>query len=83
MCAGPCIGGIIVTFSDWRIIYWLQVAMTGVGLILSLLFIPDIEDPMKAEPDKKRRLTNAISMFNPLRILRQFVYPNMFFAVSP
>ncbi|PTU20080.1 hypothetical protein P175DRAFT_0533054 [Aspergillus ochraceoroseus IBT 24754] len=31
------IGGVIVTFSSWRNIYWLQTVMAGLGLVLSLL----------------------------------------------
>ncbi|RJE23400.1 Mfs transporter [Aspergillus sclerotialis] len=76
---GPCFGGIIVTFANWRIIFWLQVAMTGMGLILSLLFIPNINDSQKKAANK-RNLTSTLSMFNPLRILRQLIYPNVFLA---
>ncbi|KAJ6086406.1 hypothetical protein N7467_005320 [Penicillium canescens] len=60
---GPCIGGIIVTFAQWRIIYWLQFAMTLLGLILSLLFVPSIQEK---------------NMFNPMRIFRHFIHPNVF-----
>ena len=77
--SGPCFGGIIVTFANWRIIFWLQVAMTGMGLTLSLLFIPSINEK---KATNKRNLTSTLSMFNPLRILRQLVYPNVFLAVS-
>ncbi|CAI7612426.1 unnamed protein product [Penicillium glandicola] len=78
---GPCIGGIIVTFSQWRIIYWLQFAMTLLGLILSLLFVPSIQEKNRIiGSNKPWKLCTVISMFNPLRIFRQFVYPNVFLA---
>lgn len=77
---GPCIGGIIVTFAQWRIIYWLQFAMTLLGLILSLLFVPSIQE--KNRSSSKPKFCTVISMFNPLHIFRQFIYPNVFLAVS-
>ncbi|KAK4865887.1 hypothetical protein LT330_008980 [Penicillium expansum] len=76
---GPCIGGIIVTFAQWRIIYWLQFAMTLLGLVLSLLFVPSIQEKNR-DSNEPRKLRTVISMFNPMRIFRQFVYPNIFLA---
>ncbi|OQE12927.1 hypothetical protein PENFLA_c059G09829 [Penicillium flavigenum] len=76
---GPCIGGIIVTFAQWRIIYWLQFAMTLLGLVLSLLFVPSIQEKSR-DSDKPLKLCTVISMFNPMRIFRRFVYPNVFLA---
>ncbi|KAK1138933.1 hypothetical protein N8T08_001673 [Aspergillus melleus] len=89
---GPCIGGIIVTFASWRIIYWLQVAMTGFGLILSILFVPEIKSQGKAEssdekadpgsekPKPKHTVLSVICMFNPVHIVRLWVYPNILLA---
>ncbi|KAJ5655837.1 Major facilitator superfamily domain general substrate transporter [Penicillium longicatenatum] len=75
---GPCIGGIIVTFAHWRIIYWLQFAMTALGLVLSLLFVPNLET--KREDKPSRDLSYVLSMFNPLRIFRPMIYPNVFLS---
>ncbi|KAJ5205710.1 Major facilitator superfamily domain general substrate transporter [Penicillium cf. griseofulvum] len=78
---GPFIGGIIVTFSQWRIIYWLQFAMTLLGLVLSLLFVPSIQEKSRViDSNKPWKLCTVLSMFNPLRIFRQFVYPNIFLS---
>ncbi|PLB50373.1 putative MFS transporter [Aspergillus steynii IBT 23096] len=88
---GPCIGGIIVTFASWRNIYWLQVAMTGFGLILSLLFVPELKSQGKAEsttdektdqePEKpKHSALSVIRMFNPIHIVRLLIYPNILLA---
>ena len=75
-------GGIIVTFASWRIIFWVQTAMAGFGLILSLLFVSGTQDPpkMRNKGDQSDWLF-VLNMFNPLRIIRQFVYPNIFLAV--
>ncbi|KAL2846770.1 major facilitator superfamily domain-containing protein [Aspergillus pseudodeflectus] len=90
---GPCIGGVIVTFASWRNIYWLQTAMAGLGLILSLLFVPEIEEEI--DPDaaidsssgaEKKKNKKQITMryilhvFNPLPVFKLWLYPNMFFS---
>lgn len=82
---GPCIGGIIVTFTSWRIIFWVQTAMAGFGLVLSLLFISSVQDPptmiAKKKAGAKVGALDMVAMFNPLRIIRQMAYPNVFLAV--
>ena len=78
-------GGIVVTFSDWRLIFWVQTAMAGFGLVLSLLFVSSVKDgPKMIHSEKKkdaRFFLEALNMFNPWRIIRKFVYPNVFLAV--
>ncbi|RHZ44295.1 putative MFS transporter, partial [Aspergillus thermomutatus] len=77
---GPCIGGLVVTFAHWRIIFWVQVAMAGLGLVLSLLFVPEIRVRREGVRDQGRRLSvrDVLAMFNPVRIFRQWLYPNVF-----
>ncbi|KAJ5160692.1 uncharacterized protein N7482_007696 [Penicillium canariense] len=78
---GPCIGGIIVTFAHWRIIYWLQLGMVSLGLALSLLFVPSIQRTGQAvAPRQPINLSLVLHMFNPLRIFRPFIYPNVFLS---
>ncbi|KAL4874102.1 hypothetical protein BDV12DRAFT_191965 [Aspergillus spectabilis] len=80
---GPCIGGVIVTFSSWRNIYWLQTAMAGLGLLLSLLFVPEIQmegsssSPELEKEKKKIALWYILRVFNPTRIFRLWLYPNI------
>lgn len=82
-CLGPCIGGIIVTFAQWRIIYWLQFGMTLLGLILSLLFVPSVQEKnLVIGSGQPWKISTVFKMFNPFRIFRQFIYPNVFIAVS-
>ncbi|RHZ60618.1 hypothetical protein CDV55_104679 [Aspergillus turcosus] len=78
---GPCIGGLVVTFAHWRIIFWVQVAMAGLGLVLSLLFVPEIEKREGEGEGKGERRPSSVreilAMFNPVRIFRQWLYPNV------
>lgn len=79
---GPCVGGIIVTFAQWRIIYWLQFGMTLLGLTLSVLFVPTIRNKKQKRTQQLRKSATILTMFNPLRILRPLIYPNVFLCVS-
>ncbi|KAI9373571.1 major facilitator superfamily domain-containing protein [Aspergillus egyptiacus] len=74
---GPCIGGVIVTFADWRNIYWLQTAMAGLGLVLAIIFVPEIEPEVEEESEKATTLSGIIRVFNPTRVFRLWCYPNI------
>ncbi|KAE8355920.1 major facilitator superfamily domain-containing protein [Aspergillus coremiiformis] len=76
---GPCIGGIIVTFTSWRVLYWLQLGMSGLGLFLALIFIPDFPEP-DAKKANSTTPASVIRAFNPFQIFRQWLYPNIFLA---
>ncbi|KAL3704253.1 hypothetical protein TMatcc_009944 [Talaromyces marneffei ATCC 18224] len=82
---GPCIGGLIVTFSHWRNIYWLQVAMSGFGLVLSLIVIPSVKrevEVIQVNGKEKLSFFDALQKFNPLGVFRQLLRPNILLAVS-
>lgn len=85
--AGPCIGGIIVTFASWRNIYWLQTAMAGLGLVLSLIFVPEVQQDISSSETQKQKekekitLPYALKVFNPVRVFRLWLYPNVLFSV--
>ncbi|PYH61977.1 putative MFS transporter [Aspergillus niger CBS 101883] len=78
---GPCFGGIIVTFASWRIIFWVQVAMTGFGLILSLIFVPEIPSAdakiitttttTTTTPTTKETILRILRAFNPVHIIQK------------
>lgn len=73
----------MVTFAHWRVIFWVQVAMAGLGLVLSLLFVPEVkkrEGEGEGVP-RPSSLREVLAMFNPVRIFRQWLYPNVFLCV--
>jgi EmrB/QacA subfamily drug resistance transporter len=39
---GPALGGFIVTFVDWRWIFFLNLPIAALGVVLALRFIPDL-----------------------------------------
>ncbi|KAH8674255.1 putative MFS transporter [Xylariales sp. PMI_506] len=38
---GPLIGGIIITFESWSVIFILQAALSGLALLLAVIFLPE------------------------------------------
>ncbi|KAI1077901.1 putative MFS transporter [Whalleya microplaca] len=80
---GPCIAGIIVTFCSWRVIYWLQAAMSGAGLILSLIVIPTIKGEVELSSDEKnapRSIMAILKKFNPTTVFKQYFRLNVLLA---
>ncbi len=41
---GPPLGGYITTYWDWRWIFWINIPIAALGLILTSLYIPDIRE---------------------------------------
>lgn len=78
---GPFIGGIIVTFKSWRVIFYLQTALAGVAFIGAYFLLPETAhrrkmDELVGMPVKKKASVLA-SMLNPWRVLRLYIYPNL------
>ncbi|KAI1425707.1 major facilitator superfamily domain-containing protein [Xylaria sp. FL1777] len=81
---GPFIGGLIVTYASWRVIFWLQTGLAGVGTIGIYFFMPEtifhkkIDDLEGYSGREKGRA--LLSMLNPWGILKLFEYPNFILA---
>ncbi|KAH7193151.1 major facilitator superfamily domain-containing protein [Fusarium flagelliforme] len=78
---GPFLGGIIVTYSSWRSIFWLQTGLAAAGVLGVYLIVSETAhqlkiDDLKTLSGKKRALT-ILSMISPMRVLRLFQYPNI------
>lgn len=50
---GPVIGGIIITFVSWRILFWVQAAYAGLCLIIGVLFLKETSYELKYSKWKK------------------------------
>jgi EmrB/QacA subfamily drug resistance transporter len=42
---GPVIGGYVTTYFDWRWIFWINVPIGGIGLLLAARYMPNIKSP--------------------------------------
>ncbi|KAK8065764.1 Multidrug transporter of the major facilitator superfamily [Apiospora hydei] len=70
---GPLLGGAIVTYTNWRAIYWLQTAMSGLASLLAVVFIPEtIHQRRWSSIPKEKRLCAVLSAINPLRLVVLF-----------
>ncbi|POR34619.1 Putative transporter AQR1 [Tolypocladium paradoxum] len=77
---GPFLGGIIVTYSSWRSIFWLQTALAGTGVLGLFFLVPETIHHKKIadlEGYSRREKSKALlGMINPIRPLRLFRYWN-------
>jgi EmrB/QacA subfamily drug resistance transporter len=48
---GPPVGGFITTYFAWRWIFWINVPVGMLGLVLATMFIPDIRETTRARFD--------------------------------
>ncbi|KAF3052625.1 hypothetical protein E8E11_010814 [Didymella keratinophila] len=76
---GPLVAGIMVQYTSWRNVLWLQVAMIGLSLILAFFYVPGsrLDKPGLA---LNLRGWDAVSQFNPLPTFKQIIYPNVSFT---
>lgn len=56
-CFGPLIGGIIVTFTNWRVIFWFQTALAAIGILGPFFLLPET---MLANKDSKKVILAAL-----------------------
>ena len=81
---GPFIGGIIVTFRDWRVIFWLQSALGGVATVLVVFFLPETIPERRIDGEELKVLSRTQrakkigGWINPIRVVvLLFEYPNL------
>jgi hypothetical protein len=77
--SGPCIAGIIVYFSNWRVIIWVQVAMIGIGFVLAVFFLP----ASKTDTHCKKFEASwqaGLTQFNPITVFKLMARPNIIFT---
>lgn len=83
---GPFIGGIIVTFQSWRVIFWLQTAIGGTATLLIAFGLPETSHHRKIVElrdieSRREKLMKLMGFFNPLRVFVLFRIPNLWAVV--
>lgn len=83
---GPFLGGVIVTFRNWRIIFWLQAALGGAAVVLILFGFPETAHSKKMDelctfPTRKEKVKKMLEWFNPSGVLGLARMPNLIFLV--
>jgi MFS family permease len=78
---GPFIGGIIVTFQSWRVIFWLQTALAGCAVIGAWFLLPETIHRKKKDDlvglGWRKKAEVLWGMLNPWRVVRLYKYPNL------
>ncbi len=81
---GPFIGGIIVTYTSWRNIFWLQTALAGASSIGVIFLVPETSHRRKCDElvglSRAQKAKKLWSWINPWRVLVLFRYPNILVA---
>lgn len=80
---GPFVGGIIVTYTDWTVIFWVQAGLAGVAALGAFFLLPETIHHKKYDDleglSKRRKVTVLANMINPWRVLKLFLlYPNLY-----
>nr|XP_036587244.1 major facilitator superfamily transporter [Colletotrichum truncatum]KAF6797975.1 major facilitator superfamily transporter [Colletotrichum truncatum] len=83
---GPFIGGVIVTFHDWRALFWFQSALGGLTTILAVVVLPETSYQKRsvqlAGLDLKTKVTKVWGWTNPFTVLALLRIPKLFVAVG-
>jgi EmrB/QacA subfamily drug resistance transporter len=58
----PPLGGVIVTYFNWRWIFWINMPIGILGITLVGCFIPDVRDPSNGRFDRRGFLLSAVSL---------------------
>ena len=85
--SAPMMGGVIVTFATWRVIYWVQVGMCSFGVILAVFFIPDtlhVDENGNKKPmgETVHGRPSMLQLFNPMEIIEQLKRPAVILSVG-
>ncbi|KAF5011280.1 hypothetical protein FDECE_2580 [Fusarium decemcellulare] len=79
---GPVLGGIIVTFTSWRVIFWLQMSFGGLAALMAIFLLHEtIQQPRFAELKGHKRRDIAVTLWkwtNPVGLLKLWGQKNLF-----
>lgn len=86
---GPVIGGAIVTYTSWRVIFWLQTGMSGFSLISIYFFLKETLLPVNRQyraselggTTPRKLVLNLWQWINPLGTIKLYGQRNLLFTV--
>jgi MFS family permease len=62
LALGPVIGALLVNLSDWRAVFWFNLAFGGMLLVLLVLFVPNSADPQEGRLDGAGFVLGAVAL---------------------
>ncbi|KAK7413490.1 hypothetical protein QQX98_007638 [Neonectria punicea] len=77
----PLLGGVVITFTSWRVIFWILTGLSCLATVLVVFLLPEtIHEmrPISTEGGTWSFLARLGSIINPLTVIRPLVlYPNL------
>ena len=59
---GPPLGGFITTYWHWRLIFWINVPVCVLGLVLAFLFLPEVRESVRDALDWRGFVLSALGL---------------------
>lgn len=82
---GPVVGGAIITYTSWRVIFWVQAGLSGAAVPTTYFLLREtIHSTRTAEltgQGIRRAARQTWQWMNPAITVKVFADPNMFFVV--
>lgn len=80
---GPFIGGIIVTYTDWTVIFWVQAGLAGLAALGAFVVLPETIHHKKYDDleglSTRKKASVLANMINPWRVIKLFLsYPSLY-----
>ncbi|KAL4803107.1 major facilitator superfamily domain-containing protein [Aspergillus unguis] len=81
---GPLLAGAIVTYTTWRVIFWLQTGLAAIALLGMFFLLPETLSENAPRPlkglNKKQKAKVLLTMTNPWRVIAPFKNPHLIVA---
>ncbi|KAL4951063.1 major facilitator superfamily domain-containing protein [Aspergillus filifer] len=78
---GPLLAGAIVTYTTWRVIFWLQTGLAAVSLVAMFFLLPETLSENAPRPltglSRGQKVKVFFTMTNPWRIITPFKRPSL------
>jgi MFS family permease len=77
----PLLGGVVITFTTWRVIYWVITGLAGLALALVVFLLPETipERPTTLDDlSVSRKIGKVVMLSNPWKVVHPLIiYPNL------
>ncbi|KAH3664038.1 hypothetical protein OGAPHI_004752 [Ogataea philodendri] len=78
---GPVLGGIIITYTNWRVIFWAVTGLGALDLLLIIFFLKETSRVVVAQEIRKKTGKRFVFVsYNPFRVIWAFKYLNLILA---
>ncbi|KAF7537926.1 hypothetical protein G7054_g3347 [Neopestalotiopsis clavispora] len=81
---GPFLGGVIVTYKSWRVIFWMQASLGALAAVLEIFFLPETSDKVlyhgMSNLGSRAKAGKVWSRLNPVNVFALMRYPNLLAA---